>query len=164
MALSDDVSDFPFFTSQDGFDAWNSLAQPCCAGSIVKEVVTCEKLDNFALEHNLIGKLTMMKIDVEGWEMRVLKGANNVLSGPGAPVLQIEFCDATAQSAGSSCKKLYHYLENIGYVMFIYDSNTNKLIHDPIRYKYPNPNLIASKHPELVGKRLKKNSFWPPFR
>ena len=57
-------------------------------------------------EGNLLGNVTMMKIDVEGWESRVLAGGKEVFTRPDAPVLQVEFTDAAAKAAGSSCRQL----------------------------------------------------------
>jgi hypothetical protein len=47
-------------------------------------------LDDFLTEHR-VSVVKMMKIDVEGWEMEVLKGALLLLSGPEAPILCIEY-------------------------------------------------------------------------
>ncbi len=160
LALSDESGEFPFYTSEDGFDAWNSIAHPIAGKSFSKEYIQCVRWDHFARLHNLVGKVAMMKIDVEGWETRVLGGGYEALSREDAPILQIEFTEEAAASAGSSCKDLYHMLEGFGYSMFCYDLRTRKLVHDPLREKYPYVNLIAAKNPEKVNLRLRKRSFW----
>src|SRR5574341_138860 len=48
-----------------------------------------------------------MKIDVEGWEKHVLQGAAKLLSADTAPLLLIEFAEACAKNAGSTCQELY---------------------------------------------------------
>jgi FkbM family methyltransferase len=160
LALSDQIGQQSLFISEDRFDAWNSFAHPVAGQSFENERVDCETWDDFALKHNLLGRIAMMKLDVEGWEARVLSGAKQALSREGAPLLQVEFTDATAASAGSSCEELYHVLESLGYRMFIYDSWRNELIHDPIRESYPYVNLIATKRPEEANLRLRKGTFW----
>ena len=154
LALSDQDGRQPFFVSKDGFDAWNSFAIPVAGESFEHEEVRCETWDHFASEHSLLGKVTMMKLDVEGWEVRVLSGAEQTLRREDAPLLQVEFTDSVAAAAGSSCKELYMLLEDLGYGMFVYDNRKNQLIHDPIRGNYPYLNLIVTKRPEEVARRL----------
>ncbi len=52
--------------------------------------VTVQKLDNFVTKNN-ISDIRMIKIDVEGWELEVLKGANRFLGSPNAPIICIEY-------------------------------------------------------------------------
>jgi FkbM family methyltransferase len=160
LALSDQIGQQSLFISEDGFDAWNSFAHPIAGQSFEHERVDCETWDHFALKHSVLGRVAMMKLDVEGWENRVLSGAKETLSREDAPLLQIEFTDAAAASAGSSCKDLYHILEDFGYRMFIYDPRRRKLIPDPLRESYPYVNLIATKRPEEANLRLRRGTYW----
>ncbi len=159
LALSDESGESPFYISEDGFDAWNSIARPIAGKLFAKEIVQCETWDRFARAHDLVGRVTMMKIDVEGWETRVLEGAKEHLSRQDAPLLQVEFTEEAAVSAGSSCKGVYRALENFGYRMFTYDSRKRELVHDPLRENYPYINLIATKRPEETNIRLRKSLF-----
>ncbi len=52
--------------------------------------VKVETLDNF-LNKNNITKIKMLKIDVEGWELEVLKGARQLLARSVAPILCVEY-------------------------------------------------------------------------
>jgi FkbM family methyltransferase len=160
IALSDIESEKLFFQSMDGYDAWNSLAQPIAGQVFVKQTVQCKRLDDFAGTNNFKDNITMIKIDVEGWETNVIKGAVQILSRKNAPVLLIEFTDEAAKSAGSSCKKLYQLLKTFGYQMYSYDHNLNNLIPDPLRKNYPYVNLIATKNSNYVQNRLKTIPFW----
>jgi FkbM family methyltransferase len=47
-------------------------------------------LDVFLAEQG-VDAVRMMKIDVEGWELEVLKGAQGLLKSPGAPMLCVEY-------------------------------------------------------------------------
>lgn len=156
LALSDQITCRPMTVSLDGFDAWNSFGQPTMGSSFVTEPVNCTTWNSFAQKHTLVERVTMMKIDVEGWETRVLLGADETLSRMDAPVLQVEFTEQAARSAGSSCTKLYHLLEDLGYQMFIYDAKSKRLIPDPLRESYPYLNLIAAKRPDQVVARVEK--------
>jgi FkbM family methyltransferase len=46
-------------------------------------------LDEYIIREK-ISKINLIKIDVEGWELFVLKGATNLLSSDDAPVLMID--------------------------------------------------------------------------
>jgi len=154
-ALSDESGEFPFYTSEDGFDAWNSIARPIAGKSISREFIQCVTWDHFARHRALLGKVTMMKIDVEGWETRVLEGARESFSREDAPLLQVEFTEKASAAAGSSCEHLYHLLEALGYQMFVYDPEKRDLVPDPLRPSYPYQNLIAAKLPDEVRERLR---------
>lgn len=153
-ALSDSSGQLELVRSLDGFDAWNSLARPTIGSKFSNEMVDVIAWDQYATQHNLVGAVTMMKIDVEGWEGRVLAGGKEVLARSDAPVLQVEFNDETARAAGSSCRSLYEFLETLGYRIFIYDLCQGSLVPEGLREEYP-ANLIAAKNPDLVIERLR---------
>lgn len=163
LALSNRSEQLDMTISRDGFDAWNSLAQPTAGESFAAEKVQCTTWDNFAQANDLVGRVTMIKIDVEGWEKHVLKGGEKALSRTDAPVLQVEFTEQAALSAGSSCKELYHLLEELGYQMFVYNAESRALVPDPVRESYPYLNLIAVKQPESVTSRLQRPAIERPF-
>jgi FkbM family methyltransferase len=154
LALSDIVGRLDMNISLDGFDAWNSLAQPTAGNSFTVETVDCVSLDAFAQKHKLFGRVTMMKIDVEGWESRVLSAGFELLSRSDAPLLQIEFNDQNCRSAGSSCQKLYYLLDKLGYKPFVYDAMSKTVIPETLRENHQGLNLIASKQPHVLFHRL----------
>jgi len=157
LALSDRNGIFPFQISTEGYDAWNSFAKPIEGRSFDVENVQCMRWDVFASEQDLIGRVALMKIDVEGWETRVLKGGSNVFSRKDAPVLCVEFADLAARSAESSCSELYKALSDYGYQMFVYDRLNRRIIPDPPREEYEYANLMASKNPADVHRRIGKS-------
>ncbi|MEQ9552986.1 MAG: FkbM family methyltransferase [Coleofasciculus sp. G3-WIS-01] len=156
LAISHKKGQMAMNVSLDGFDAWNSIAQPIAGDCFEMETIYSVKWDDFVREHNLQGKVTMMKIDVEGWESYVLSGGWETLSRKDAPVLQVEFTEKASQSANSSCKEVYYKLANLGYQLFTYDSNSRKLIPETLREEYPYVNLIAVKNTEQVFARLQR--------
>ncbi|MFC1580654.1 FkbM family methyltransferase [Thermodesulfobacteriota bacterium] len=158
-ALSNEIGEFPFFTSKDGFDAWNSFAQPTAGKSFAREFIQSITWDQFAHLNHLVGKVTMMKIDVEGWETRVLEGGNEIFSRKDAPVLQVEFTDAAALSARSSCEKLYKDLKKLGYKIFTYDILNKMLVQQTLQESYEYTNLYAFKEQQLMSERNKKIKF-----
>jgi len=153
LALSDRSGHVDLIQSTDGFDAWNSLAEPTMGKTFSSERVEVVEWDRYARTHNLAGLVTMMKIDVEGWEQRVLAGGKEVFARPDAPVLQVEFTDAAAKAARSSCRNLYEFLQSLGYRMFLYDLCQRRLVQESLREQYPYVNLIAVKNPDFVSRR-----------
>ena len=154
-ALSDHTGELDLLQSVDGFDAWNSFAAPTKGQSALPERVGVIEWDRYAEVHRLSGKVTMMKIDVEGWESRVLTGGREMLSRSDSPVLQVEFTDDAAQAAGSSCRALYEFLESLGYRMYVYDAGRRSLAQDGLRDRYPYANLLAVKNCEFVNERVR---------
>ncbi len=154
MALSDKDGVLPLQISTDGFDAWNSFAKPNDNQTVAVEEVKCVQWDTFAAEQDLAGRTTIMKMDVEGWESRVLSGGKKVLSRDDAPVLLIEFSDSEAEAAESSCAEVYNSLLDLGYQIFIYDHKNRSIIPDPLREAYEFANLIAAKDPAFVQDRI----------
>jgi FkbM family methyltransferase len=153
-ALSDHTGELDLVQSLDGFDAWNSFAGPTTQTASRERVVVIE-WDRYAEAHLLSGNVTMMKIDVEGWESRVLAGGREMLSRSDSPVLQVEFTDDAAQAAGSSCRALYEFLESLGYRMYVYDTGRRSLAQDGLRDRYPYANLLAVKNCEFVNERVR---------
>jgi FkbM family methyltransferase len=156
IALSDTEEDRVLTTSLDGYGAWNSLAQPTAGQQFKQEIAQCTSWDKFSLEHDLLGKVTLMKIDVEGWEFFALQGAKQTLSQPNAPDLMIEFTETNAQSAGTSCTAVYNLLNEYGYTMYTIDPEKHAVSYAPLRKSYPYLNLLATKRIDFVCERANK--------
>lgn len=154
LALSEEEGEGRMTVSMDGYDAWNSLGRPISGNRFSVEKVRCVSWDKFAERNNLVGRVAMMKLDVEGWEGHVLAGACRTLSRDDAPLLQVEFTDEANRGAGFSSSELYRLLESFGYRMYAYDRDSRKFVPDPLRKSYPYVNLMASKRPEAVERRL----------
>lgn len=70
-------------------------------------------LDNYVYEKGL-SKIDLIKIDVEGYELEVLKGATSTLQKL-RPVLLLEFDSLNLKKQGSSAKELLNFLKSIDY-------------------------------------------------
>ncbi len=154
LALSNTKTQLKLTVPSDGHDAWSSLACPSLGEAFVDELVDTTTLDGFAEENELVGRIALAKIDVEGWESFVLEGARMTLSRPDAPVLIIELNDTASRVAGSSAKEVYQLLGSLGYTMFRYDGES----HSILRYTEPDDpvdhNVIASKDMKAMVTRI----------
>lgn len=158
IALSDTTAETQIKTSLDGYDAWNSLAQPTAGETFKTESIQALKLDDFVAQYDLSTPIALMKIDVEGWESHLLRGGEKLFSQATAPTLLVEFTETNCQAAQSSCHSLYRQLEDYGYQMFTYQVDSRQLIFEPIRESYEYANLIATKNADFVRERVRLGS------
>jgi FkbM family methyltransferase len=76
--------------------------------------VPCISLDSYCREQD-IGHVDFVKIDVEGAELSVLRGARELLDGDQAPLLLVEFFPAAMERAGYDEDVLRAELVGLGY-------------------------------------------------
>lgn len=153
--LSDTSGSTEFHVSTNGYDALNSIV-------VLSELennhttisVNTDTVDNY-VKLNKIVHIDLIKVDVEGWELNVLKGATSVLTEPDAPVLMVEFTEKNAFTAGYYLGELYDYLVTLGYKWYSYNLKENKLIPEKKKLHYSYENLIAIKNISSVFSRLK---------
>lgn len=78
--------------------------------------VKVNTLDSFVSEHDL-QRVDLIKIDVEGFEPRVLKGANRTIETY-KPILIIEITDEWFRVNGSSASEIINHLFGLGYTIY----------------------------------------------
>lgn len=159
-ALSSGEGTLQLAVPDSGLEAFGSLAQPIAGESFSLEAVQVRGWD--AIGQSLLPnhRVTMMKIDVEGWELRVLEGARKFLEGNDAPLLQVEFTESAARSAGSDCATLYRALRGLGFEICRFDPLRNELVPEAPRTEYPYVNLYATKALASVRARLARAKPW----
>jgi FkbM family methyltransferase len=118
--------------------------------------VACTTLDHY-LDQNGIAKVDVMKIDVEGAEMAVLRGAEKLLSGPDRPALVLEYEESAQQRFGSSCAELTSFLTAHGYEL---ERITDQAVVPYTRKEQEDYsfNILASPS-AAVAKRVSNRSF-----
>ena len=155
IALSDKSGSMIFNVSKKNYDAWNSFAKLKQLNNNSEEItVKTVTLDEFIEEKN-IKQIDLIKLDVEGWELYVLKGAIKLLSSKtNIPVWLIEFTEANTFAAGYYCGEIFDYMELFGYKWYAYDVEKNELFPKQKELHYPYQNLIAIKNLDDCKLRL----------
>jgi FkbM family methyltransferase len=82
-------------------------------GDTIDQAVELTTLDLFTASSDL-GRIDLIKADVEGWEMRALKGGEDTLARF-HPTLYLEIDDALLSRAGDSPSDLFEWLGALGY-------------------------------------------------
>lgn len=116
--------------------------------------VNVTTLDDYA-QANGIGRLDLLKCDVEGGELEVLKGAVVLLNKHDAPIVLIELNSETARQFGHTKQDIMRTLEQAGYARFFEIANARSLR----RVRRPEDLnsmdlLIAGKDPLMANRLL----------
>lgn len=119
VCLSDDAGETEFFIPEKLGAAFASLALPVTGPKCRKIRVRTTTLDAYCEEKEL-GPVDLLKIDVEGAELLVLKGATKLLNGPSKPAILIEIQDASTVAFGHSARDVIRFIRGIGYRSFIF--------------------------------------------
>jgi FkbM family methyltransferase len=113
-----------------------------------KETIQLKKLDNFVTEQNLTPP-NVMKIDVEGAELQVLKSAEKTIKKY-LPTIIIEYSENTSIDAGYKREDILSILQSLGNY-YIYglseDYNDTSLISINAFEQSAVANIIASSKP-----------------
>lgn len=90
----------------------NRVSEEKNGNSQMKQVMTAT-IDGIANDAQL-DRLNFIKIDCEGWEFKILKGAKNVLENL-KPILMIEMNEGALKEQGATYKDIYDYLLEMNY-------------------------------------------------
>ena len=71
-------------------------------------------------------RLDMLKIDVQGFELNVLRGATQLLQQNRDLVIVLEFWPYGLRKAGSAPEELLNFLDNAGFSIFLYSNPTTR--------------------------------------
>jgi FkbM family methyltransferase len=120
LALADVSGTLDFYLSDVSDIGANSLQQPRgFDGRVCK--VGCTTLDEYMRSQG-ITRVDLMKIDVEGAELAMLKGSSALLERDDRPVIILEFEEARQRAFHSSCAQLAALLESKRYSLFRLDT------------------------------------------
>ncbi|HEY4799779.1 MAG TPA: FkbM family methyltransferase, partial [Bacteroidia bacterium] len=104
------------------------------------ETIQIKRLDEVK-EVRSLSKIDLIKIDVEGYELKVLKGAETILR-TFKPTLFIEVDNNNLSEQGDSASLLITYLNHLGYNKII-NAETNTIVTPAIDFTNCHYDIIA---------------------
>jgi FkbM family methyltransferase len=156
VGLSDQDGSAELLLGKEGMSAFSTFAASSVDSLQIgpdTAVVAQRTLDSIVCEFK-IAHVALTKLDVEGWEPFVLKGAQQSISSGLFPVWMIEFTESNAIAAGSSTKELRLLLETYGYTLCRFDATRLCLSPEPQCSHYLYDNLFAVMDLDAVNERL----------
>ena len=114
-ALSDQPGTALLHVPSAGYLGTATLVDQAAGHTAVR--VTTTTLDDLSVEHRL-GAIRLIKCDVEGHELDVLRGAKRVLEDD-RPVLLVESVDD--RPAPGQTRRLFDFLERLGYCGYFFE-------------------------------------------
>ena len=103
-------------------DVSNTLIMVAGTGGATTEV-SIVRLDDVVGDRHP----ALVKLDVEGYELKALQGAAALLAADPPPVLLIEFTGHLLRAAGTAPGQLTQWLRDRGYELYDYDARTGEL-------------------------------------
>ena len=130
LGVSDRVGTFNFYEGGIGSslikrhveDVTKKLKEKNYGRAIKIKTTTLDKF----VKDKQIKHIALIKIDVEGAEMKALKGAINILKRVDGPNFIVEVVDQYLQRAGSSKRELLSYMDSFGYKPYYFTQSCLK--------------------------------------
>ena len=117
-----------------------NITHPAAQGEDFEQVeVLMDTIDNY-VKAGGIKRVDLIKIDVEGAELMVLKGAADTLKRH-KPQIICEFSDLTTKGFGYQAKEIFNWLTGQGYRAFRI-TNQGDVFPEPIKEHYDYDNLL----------------------
>jgi len=105
------------------------------------ETVSVITLDDLCEEEKISGEVDVIKIDVEGGEQDVLRGAKRSLAFAKRPLIYSEVCDRRTRPWGYSAREIV--LDLLGRDFSWWEVATGTIMQHVIQNEYPGDNLLA---------------------
>lgn len=157
IGLSDQDGSAEMLLGKAGMSAFNTLATGASSHPQISQHkidVKLRPLDEIVTELG-IAEVALAKLDVEGWEEYVLKGAAQSIKAGKFPLWMIEFTENNAIAANSNTKQLRSLIEAFGYTLCNFDAVNLCLVPEPHRESYSYKNLFAVSDIRKTNLRLK---------
>jgi len=147
-AVADRVGETQLFMS----DGWNQGTHSLgmAQGNMRECRVKCTSLDEYVAEAGLC-HVDVVKIDVEGAELLVCRGASRTLTLLKPPVIVFEACEKWTQALSHSTSHVKEFLEGCGYAIYRLEASSA-----PVRTRPSTVEIYAN----LVGIHTTAAGFW----
>jgi len=117
LALGNEDTETDLYVVGDFGSGCNSLRPPDVPGGTSNLRVHINRLDTWLAKRS-VGSIDFIKLDVEGAELDVLKGASQLLQRRPRPVILAEVQDVRTRPWGYRAKDIIDHLANRGYKWF----------------------------------------------
>lgn len=105
----------------------NNLGTSRIQKDMVNKNISIISLDEFLDKKDILDRVDLIKMDIEGFEMKAIIGAKETILKY-QPILFIELCDKHLRHFGSSATVLLAYLSKLGYTQIV-DASTQKALN-----------------------------------
>lgn len=157
VCLSDEPGDVVLHIPNKLGSAFASLAEQRYDAGFQRLVVKADTLDDYCQRNN-INRVHFLKIDVEGAELKVLKGAKTVLAGGNKPAVLVESFQPLIASFGASVTDVIGFFTSNGYSGYLCHKDTLiplEDIGDASGYDYLFIDPSNTTHAEVVNTLIK---------
>lgn len=121
IALSGRDGEAPFFVIEGNETVFNSLRPPKVLKPTKEITVITMRLDNY-LKREDIRQINFVKIDAEGAELEILKGADGLFNRNSSPVIMAEVSEMRTEQWGYRASEIFDFLSERGYRWFTVNS------------------------------------------
>lgn len=145
IALGDSVGEGVLQINAPGKDGLNTMGHAAHPDSriVAQEDVRITTVDVFMKEHNL-PCVDVMKVDIEGAELMLFRGARDLLERSDAPIILYEGFGFLTRGFGYHPVEILWFLESCGYSLFALNSDTGEISELKSDYQYDSM-VIAAK-------------------
>ena len=154
IALGESMGEGVLQINARGKDGLNTLGKATHSESKVvgREEVHITTVDAFMKDHN-VPRVDVMKVDIEGAELMLFRGARKLLERPDAPLILYESGFLT-KGFGCHPVEMIWLLESCGYSLFVLNSETGEIRGLKPDYQYDSM-VIAVKPGHVAYTRLR---------
>jgi FkbM family methyltransferase len=155
MALGDAVSEGVLQINARGKDGLNTLGHATHPDSTVvgQEQVRITTTDVFMRDYN-VPRVDVMKVDIEGAELMLFRGARDLLERADAPLILYEGFGSLSKGFGYHPVEILWLLESCGYTLLLLNSDTGEISELKPDYQYDSM-VIAVKRGHPSYERLR---------
>lgn len=104
-------------------EGWNSTLKPTDGGGVGVSFVTLDEV----MSGDDVRRVKFLKVDVEGYEYRILRGATRILR-EGRPVVQFEHNREALSSLGQDETSIFRHFAEFGYRRTLFWDNTGRFL------------------------------------